>query len=119
MSDNATQEAAPAAEATDTSVETTVDTSAEVEASTEVEAPAKTEPEKDSFAKFRKEDGSIDTEKMSKSYAKLEKAYSTWKRPATSVDEYVYDFGEGFQVDEERSNAFRAEALEKGISAGQ
>ncbi|MDO9100500.1 MAG: hypothetical protein Q7V53_07190 [Caldisericota bacterium] len=87
---------------------------------TETQAEVKAEPEKDSFAKFRKPDGSIDADKLSKSYSQLEKAYHKRPQaPAASVEEYSFDFGEGFQVDEERTNAFKEAALAKGVTKEQ
>lgn len=116
MSEENTQavDTTAAPEATETVVDAQVDTTAE----TQVEA--KPEPEKDSFSKFRKEDGSIDADKLSKSYAQLEKAFSKRANaPAASVDDYQFDFGEGFQVDQERTNAFKEAALAKGVTKEQ
>lgn len=71
-------------------------------------------------AKFLKEDGTPDYERLSKSYTELEKKISKKGNiPAASADEYAYDFGEGFSVDETATNDFKAQALSKGFTKDQ
>ncbi|MDO8385084.1 MAG: hypothetical protein Q7T13_01625 [Polaromonas sp.] len=70
--------------------------------------------------KFLKEDGTPDFERLAKSYTGLEKKLGSKPNiPASSVDEYVYDFGEGFEVDEARATEFKTKAFEKGFTKAQ
>ncbi|MES2973274.1 MAG: hypothetical protein V4757_06680 [Pseudomonadota bacterium] len=83
-----------------------------------------TEPTPSEYAyvppKFMKADGTPDFEKLAKSYVSLEKGFSKKPNlPAASIDEYDYKFGEGFAVDEERTAAFKADALAKGLTKDQ
>lgn len=99
-----TQAAAPV-ETTDTSSEAT-------------QAPA-TDKEDYSWVpqKFLKADGSPDWKNLAKNYVHLEK-----KKPnvgAASVDDYQYELGEEYEVDAERSNAFKEGALKLGFTPEQ
>jgi len=70
-------------------------------------------------AKFLKEDGTPDYDRLAKSYTGLEKKLGTKPNiPAVSVDEYEYDFGE-LQVDADRTSEFKTKALEKGFTKDQ
>jgi hypothetical protein len=71
-------------------------------------------------AKFLNEDGSPDFEKLSKSYGNLEKRLGAKPNiPAGSIDEYEFNFGEGFDLNEDRAVSFKNAALEKGFTKDQ
>lgn len=105
----------------DTSASAPVDTGTSVtnEAPAQEAAPAAAEKPDYSYvpAKFLNSDGTPDYKRLANSYTQLEK-----KKPnvgASSIEEYAYDFGEGFDYDEARGSAFREAALAKGLSADQ
>lgn len=84
-------------------------------------APAAPAAEKPDYSfvppKFLNEDGTPDFKKLSTSYSNLEKKIG--QKPnigASSIDEYDFNFGEGFEVDNERGTAFKQKALELGFS---
>jgi hypothetical protein len=105
-------------QAVDTSVDTAVDTStvpteaAPAAEETKQEAPAFQYP-----AKFLKEDGTPDHERLAKSYLAMEKKFSS--KP-NIPDEYKWEPPENaVELDEEGVSAFKAEALEQGFTSKQ
>jgi hypothetical protein len=123
MSDQATtpETSAPAE---DTSVDTT-SAPAQENAAKDAAAPEapKTEakPDKDSMAKFRNADGSLNAERLAKSYENLEKRFGSKPNiPAASAEEYEWQAPEnGVELDDEGLAAFKTEALEQGFTTKQ
>ena len=112
----AAPEAAAAPAVTETVAAPAVE-SADTETTTEGSADA---PKYDYVpAKFLKEDGTPDLEKLAKSYSGLEKKLGTRSNvPAADVAEYEYDFGD-LTVDETSASAFKDAALAKGFTKDQ
>jgi len=107
----------------ETTVENSVVEGAEYSASSVLDSSVLTKDTNSEYGyvpeKFMKE-GNPDFETMAKSYEELETKLRTTRPSAPkTVDEYAYEFPEGFQVDEEATNAFKAEALEAGLSVDQ
>lgn len=108
----------------------TVQAPAEVEGQTatteegKVNETAKAEEKVDPMTlvpkKYRNEDGTVDMERFVKGHLALDKMIGKKGNvAANAVEDYEFQFGEGFEIDEEKTNAFKAEALSKGFSKEQ
>jgi hypothetical protein len=100
-----------------------VEDQAETQQAAEAAPPATPETPADPLSlvpkKYRNADGTVDMDRFVKGHLALDKMLGKRSIPASSVEDYAYDFGDAFEVDEERTSAFKAEALAKGFTKEQ
>jgi hypothetical protein len=102
--------------------DTTVDTTVSTEKAAPAEAPAvATDKNGEILPKFKKADGTLDTEKLLKSYVNLEKKIGAKGNvAASSVEEYSWTPPENAApLDPERETQFKTMALEQGFTTKQ
>lgn len=100
---------------------TSVDTTQTTEATTETTTEAPPAPKFEYPKKFLKEDGTVDHERLAQSYVALEKKISSKGNiPASSIEEYSYDFGDlAPHIDGAVSAEFKQTMLDKKFNAEQ
>lgn len=111
---------APVEGAVDTQIDTTVDQGAVDAGNTPEVNEAPAEPKYEVPKKYLNEDGTPNYEKLTKAFHHLEKKLGSKPNiPAADVSEYEFNFGEGFDLNEERAVAFKEACLAKGFTKDQ
>jgi hypothetical protein len=107
----------------ESTVEDTVEATTEGSVTETTDVSTNQETTQDDYSwvpEFYVKNGEPDYKGLAEGYKNLQKKLSTKDAlPAQSVEQYEYEFGEGFDIDSERVESFKQDALQMGLSPKQ